>query len=152
MSSRLFTEIRDKLGLAYSIHSYVDHFFDSGSVTIYAGLEPRNLPVGIKAILEQLSQLKELIPEAELSKAKELTKGRMLLRMEDTRSVAGWMGGQEALTGSILTVDEIASIIDAITALELKQLAEELLVGDRLRLTVVGPIDSDAPLEELLRL
>ena len=99
MSSRLFTEIRDKLGLAYSIHSFVDHFLDTGSITIYAGVEPKNLPVAINAILEQLSQLKEPVPEAELSKAKELSKGRLLLRMEDSRSVAGWMGGQEILTG-----------------------------------------------------
>jgi len=152
MSSRLFTEIRDKLGLAYSIHSYVDHFFDSGSMTIYAGLEPKNLSLGIKAILEQLAQLKEPVPESELTKAKELAKGRMLLRMEDTRSVAGWMGGQETLTGRILTVDDVVSIIDAVTVLELKQMAEELLLGDRLRLAVVGPIDSDESLEELLKL
>ncbi len=152
MSSRLFTEIRDKLGLAYSIHSYVDHCLDSGSVIVYAGVEPKNLPVAIKAILEQFSQLKEPIPEQELSKAKELTKGRLLLRMEDTRSVAGWMGGQEILTGNILTVDQIVPIIDAITANELKQLAQELLVGDRLRLAVVGPITEDESLEELLKL
>jgi len=152
MSSRLFTEIRDKLGLAYSIHSYVDHFLDSGSVIIYAGVEPKNLPVVIKAITEQLSQLKEPIPESELSKAKELTKGRLLLRMEDTRNVAGWMGGQEILTGDILTVDQVVSIIDAITAEELKESAKELLIGDHLRLAVVGPIPNDEPLEELLRL
>ena len=152
MSSRLFTEIRVKIGLAYSIHSYVDHFLDSGSVTIYAGVEPKNLPVAIKAILEQFSQLKEPIPEAELSKAKDLAKGRLLLRMEDSRNVAGWMGGQEVLTGRILSVDQVVSIIDAITAAELIELAEELFVSDQLRLAVVGPIASDEPLEELLKL
>ena len=152
MSSRLFTEIRDKLGLAYSIHSYVDHCLDSGAVTIYAGVEPKNLTMVIKAILEQLSQLKELIPASELSKAKELTKGRLLLRMEDTRSVVSWMGGQEILTGRILTVDQVVSIIDAITADELTQLARELLVGDHLRLAVVGPVGDDEHLEKLLKL
>ena len=152
MSSRLFTEIRDNLGLAYSIHSYVDHFLDSGSVTIYAGVEPKNLPVTIKAILEQFSQLKEPIPESELSKAKELAKGRLMLRMEDTCNVAGWMGGQEILTERILSVDQVVSIIDAITAAELKELAQELFVGDHLRLAVVGPVTQDEPLEELLKL
>jgi len=152
MSSRLFTEIRDKLGLAYSIHSYVDHLLDSGSVTVYAGVEPKNLPVAIKAILEQLSQLKELVPESELSKAKELSKGHLLLRMEDSRSVAGWMGGQEILTGHILSVDQVVTIIDAITADELKEIAQELLVGNRLRLAVVGPITDQEPLEELLKI
>ncbi len=152
MSSRLFTEIRDKLGLAYSIHSYIDHFLDSGSVIVYAGVEPKNLPVVIKAILEQFSQLKEPIPEAELSKARELSKGRLLLQMEDSRSVAGWVGGQEILTGQILTVDQVVSIIDAITAAELKEVAQELLVGDHLRLAVVGPVANEEPLEELLKL
>ena len=152
MSSRLFTEIRDRLGLAYSIHSYVEHFLDTGSVTIYAGVEPKNLPVAIKAILEQLSQLKETVPEAELTKAKELSKGRLLLRMEDNRSVAGWMGGQEILTNRILSVEQIVSIIDAIAAEELRQLAQELLVDSQLRLAVVGPVAGDEPLEELLKL
>ncbi len=152
MSSRLFTEIRDNLGLAYSIHSYTEHLSDSGSVIIYAGVEPKNLPVAIKAILKQLVQLKETVPEPELHKAKELAKGRLLLRMEDTRSVAGWMGAQEILTDRILSVDQVVSIIDAITADDLKQLAQELVIGEQLRLAVVGPITQDEPLEELLKL
>ena len=152
MSSRLFVEIRDKLGLAYSIHSYVEHLLDSGSITIYAGVKPKNLEVAIKAILEQLSLLKEAIPEAELVKAKELTKGRLLLRMEDSRSVAGWLGGQEILTGRILSLDQVVSIIDAITTEQLGQLAQELLLGKQLHLAVVGPVASDKPLGELLKL
>ena len=140
MSSRLFTEIRDKLGLAYSIQSYAEHFLDTGAIIISAGVETKNLQVAIRAILEELARLKEATPEAELTKAKELFKGRLLLRLEDSRSVAGWMGGQEILTGSILSVDQVIAIIDAITAEELQQLAEELLVGEQLRLAVVGPI------------
>jgi predicted Zn-dependent peptidase len=152
MSSRLFVEIRDKLGLAYSIHSYVDHLLDCGAVLVYAGVEPKNLQTAIKAVLEQLSQLKEKIPDSELTKAKELSKGRLLLRMEDSRNVAGWIGGQEILTGRILSVEQIVSIIDAITAEELKQLAEELLIGSQLRLAIVGPVTTEEPLEELLKL
>ena len=152
MSSRLFTEIRDKLGLAYSINSYVDHLLDTGSFIIAAGVETKNLRVVIRAILEQLSRLGEIIPEAELVKAREFSKGRLLLRLEDSRSVTGWTGGQEILTGRIFSIDEVVSIIDAITAEELQRLAQELLVGDRLRLAVVGPVPQDEPLEELLKL
>lgn len=152
MSSRLFTNIRDKLGLAYSISSYVDHFLDTGSLIIAAGVDIKNLDVAIKAIIEELNQLKETIPEPELNKAREFTKGRLLLRMEDSRSVAGWIGGQELLTKRILTVDEVVSIIDSITAEELQQLARELLIGDKLRLAIVGPVSPDAPLEEMLKL
>jgi len=152
MSSRLFTEIRDKLGLAYSIHSYAEHFLDTGAMMVSAGVDTKNLSVAVKAILEELSRLKETIPEVELSKAKELFKGRIWLRMEDSRSVSGWMGGQEILTGEILTVDEVIAIVDAITSEELRKLAEELLVGEQLRLAVVGPISPDEPLEDLLKL
>jgi len=152
MSSRLFTEIRDKLGLAYSIHSYVEHFLDSGSITIYAGTEPKNLETVTKAILEQLQLLKEIVPASELSKAKELAKGRLILRMENSLNVATWMGGQEILVGRILSVDQVISIIDAITAEELEQLARELIVSEQLRLAVVGPISKDKPLEQLLKL
>jgi len=152
MSSRLFTEIRDRMGLAYSIHSCVDHFLDCGSMVIYAGVEPKNLPTTIKAILEQLSKLKDEIPEAELTKVKELAKGRLLLRMEDSRNVAGWMGGQEILTRRILTPERVIALINAVTAEELKQLAGELLISNQLRLAVVGPVSAAEPLEELLKL
>ena len=152
MSSRLFTEIRDRLGLAYSIHSYVEHFLDSGSLTIYAGVDAKNLATAIKAILEQLNQLKETVPEPELSRARELSRGRLLLGMEDSHNVTGWLGGQEALTKRVLTTEEVTAIIDAITAEELEQLARELIEGKSLRLAVVGPVAEDEPLEELLRL
>jgi predicted Zn-dependent peptidase len=152
MSSRLFTEIRDKLGLAYSIHSYVDYLLDSGAMTISAGVDPKNLTAAIDAILRELSRLKESIPESELTKAKELAKGRLLLRMEDTRSVSGWMGAQEILTGKVLTVDQVVSIVDGIAAAQLNELAQQLIMGDRLRLAVVGPIVDDKALEELLKL
>jgi predicted Zn-dependent peptidase len=152
MSSRLFIEIRDKLGLAYSIQSYAEHFLDTGAMAISAGVDNKNLAVAVKAILEELARLKESIPEAELTKAKELFKGRILLRMEDSRSVSGWTGSQEILTGEILTVDEVIAIVDAITAEELKKVAGELLVGERLHMAAVGPIDPDGNWEDLLTL
>jgi predicted Zn-dependent peptidase len=153
MSSRLFSEIRDRLGLAYSIYSFVEHFLDSGSITVYAGVEPKNLPVAIEAILEQLDQLKETVSELELTKAKELFKGRLLLRMENSRNVAGWIGAQETLVGRIFSVEEVVSLIDAITADDLQQLVQELMLDNRLRVAIVGPASSYyEPLEELLKL
>ena len=91
MSSRLYLEIRERRGLAYDIHSYVDHFLDSGAVTIYAGVDLKNVADTIAVILETLACLKDEVPALELAKAKELAKGRLLLRMEDSRSVAGWL-------------------------------------------------------------
>lgn len=152
MSSRLFLEIRERRGLAYDIHSYVDHFLDSGAVTIYAGVDPKRIDATIEAILEELRRLKDGVPALELVKAKELSKGRLLLRMEDTRSVAGWMGGQELLTGRILTVDEIVSIIDAITPEDLERVARDLFITEKLNLAIVGPIAGGDRLGSLLQL
>lgn len=151
MSSRLFLEVRDKLGLAYNIHSYLDHFHDTGALTVYAGVEPENLMIGIEAILNQLTQLKEPVSPAELTKAKELSKGRLMLRMEDSRSVAGWTGGQDMLNGFIMTVDDVIARIESITAEDMAQLARELFTTDRLRLSVVGPVREEG-LAELLKL
>ena len=152
MSSRLFLEIRERRGLAYDIHSYVDHFLDSGAITIYAGVDPKNIDATIEGILEELRLLKEDIPDAELAKVKELAKGRLLLRMEDTRSVAGWTGGQELLTEQIRTVDEMVSIIDAIAPQDLKRIAKQLLVSEKLSLAIVGPVAGEDRLFRCLRL
>ena len=150
MSSRLFTEIRERLGLAYSIHSYVEHYLDSGAVTVYAGVEPKKLETTIRAIREQLEALKTAVPEPELSKAKEFAKSRLLLRLEDSRNVAGWLGGQEILTKRILNPDQLLSIIEAITAEELTELAQKLIKATELRLAVVGPVAKQDSLERLL--
>ena len=152
MSSRLFLEIRERRGLAYDIHSYVDHFLDSGAVTVYAGVDPKRVDATIEAILEELRRLKDGVPALELAKAKELAKGRLLLRMEDTRNVAGWMGGQELLTGRILTADEVVSIIDAITPEDLERVARDLFITEKLNLAIVGPIAGGDRLGSLLQL
>ena len=152
MSSRLFLEVRDKLGLVYNINSYLDHFQDSGALTIYAGVDPKNLETGVRAILRQLALLKEPVNQAELTKAKELSKGRLLLRMEDSRSVAGWMGGQEVLSGYVMSVEEVVAKIEAITAVDMAQIAREMLVSERLRLSVVGPVKEDRKLLGLLKI
>ena len=152
MSSRLFSEIRDKLGLAYSINSYVEHFLDTGSLTVSASVDPDNLDRAIAAIIEQMEQLKEGIPEAEMKKAREISKGRLLLRMEDSRNVAGWLGGQEMLTNRILTLEEIIAIINSINADHLRKVARDLIAVDKLRLAIVGPINDSKALEKMLKI
>lgn len=152
MSSRLFLEIREKQGLAYDIHSSISHFLDSGSVMIYSGLAPGRLDDAIKSILEQINRIKEPITEQELNKAKEFAKGRMLLRMEDTRSVAGLVGVQEILLGNILTVDEIIAKIDSIQGEQINRVAQKLFITDKLNLAIVGPVEDGDRLLKLLNL
>jgi predicted Zn-dependent peptidase len=153
MSSRLFLELRERRGLAYDIHSHVSYFRDSGSLAIYAGVDPGKIELTADAILQELVRLRdELIPEVEIVKAKEMGKGRLLLRMEETRSVSGWMGGQELLTGRILTVDEVVSIVDSITSSDIKRVARDLFLTSKLNLALVGPVRGKKRLEKLLKL
>ncbi len=152
MSSRLFLELRERHGLAYDVHSYVNHLLDSGSMVVYAGVEPKHTESAIGVILDQLHRLEEQVPEWELTKAKELVKGRLLLRMEDTRSVSSWLGSQELLMNQIFTVDDVISIVDAISPDELKRVAHNLLSTDKLCLAIVGPIRGQKRLQRLLKL
>jgi predicted Zn-dependent peptidase len=150
MSSRLFTEIREHRGLAYDIHSYADHFLDSGALTIYAGVDPKKIETAIVAILEELSKIKREITPDELTRAKELSKGRLQLRLEDSQNVALWHGSQELLRQHILSIDDVISIVDAITIDELKKVAEGIMTDSGLNLAIVGPIKNE-PSVKLLR-
>jgi len=157
MSSRLFTEIREHRGLAYDIHSYAEHFLKSGSFAIYAGVDPQKIETAVAAILEEISQIKQGITATELTRAKELSKGRLYLRFEDSQNVALWYGGQEILTQQILDIDDVISIVDAITIDELKGVAEEIITDSGLNLAVTGPVKKDnlikeKPLRQLLKI
>ncbi len=152
MSSRLFLEIRERRGLAYDVHSFVTHYRDAGTLTVYAGVDPKQAGPTVEGILAELNRLKEGIPEAELTKAKELSKGRLLLRMEDTRSVASWIGAQELLVGRIRSVDDVTAIIDSIAAEDLQRVAAELLTTEKLNLALVGPFESGERFQALLKL
>jgi len=140
MSSRLFTEIREHRGLAYDINSYTEHFLNSGSFTIYAGVDPKKVEIAVAAILEELSKIKQGITNSELTRAKELSKGRLHLRFEDSRNVALWYGSQEILMRQILDIDDVISVVDAITTDEIKEVAEEILTASGLNLAVTGPV------------
>lgn len=153
MSSRLFQEIREQRGLAYTVDSYASQLSDTGAWIIYSGVDPENIDDTIKAIIGELKKLRdEKVPEAELVKAKEYNKGRMLLGLEDTRSVASWAGGQELLLDRILTVEEVVSYIEAVTVDQIHELAQEMFQPENLRLSVVGPYkDQDERFLELLK-
>ncbi len=151
MSSRLFNEVRDKLGLAYNVQSYVDHFKDAGSLVVYAGVDTAKAKPALEAVIKELERFKtETLSTAELSKAKEMAKGQLALRLEDSRRVASWLGGQEILTGRILTIDEVNTQVDNVTARGIKRLAQQLIDRSKMRLAVVGPHYKDDSLGELI--
>lgn len=151
MTSRLFMEIREKLGLAYDVHSYINHFADAGALVVYAGVDPSKLDRTISAIIGELDRLRqEPVSDDELHHAREYYKGRMVLRLEDTRAVAGWHGGQELLNDKIMQVDEVIQIIDRITPGELLDLARGIFTPDWLHMAAVGPFKSESRFQKLL--
>jgi predicted Zn-dependent peptidase len=150
MSSRLFLELREKRGLVYDVHSYVTNYLDAGSFTVYAGVDPEDGVAALQVIMQELTALRDGVPNQELQKAKEVFKGRLLLRMEDTRSVASWIGAQELLWGEVKTPEEIVKAIDAVTVEDLQRLAESLLEPAKLNLAVVGPYRSEGRFQSLL--
>jgi predicted Zn-dependent peptidase len=150
MSSRLFVELREHQGLCYDVNSYVTHFKDTGSFGVYAAVDPSNGPKAVEGLMSELRRLTDGIPEEELRKARDLAKGRLLLRMEDTRAVSGWLGGQEMLMGEILSPDEVVSRLDRVTPDDLTRVARQLLRSDNLNLAVVGPHRSERRFRPLL--
>ncbi len=153
MSSRLFLEIREKRGLAYSVGSYTSSLRDTGAMVLYAGVPPQKAGDVVTAMLEQLDLLKaKEAPAAEVIKAKEFTKGRILLRMEDTFANAAWFGQQEVLDQPVLTVDQVVQYLDAVTAADIQQMAQRLFSRDALNLAIIGPFKDELAFADRLQL
>ena len=150
MSSRLFMELRERQGLCYDVNSYVSHFLDAGSFGVYAAVDPTNGPKAVGALVGELRRLGEGVPEDELNRARELAKGRLLLRMEDTRSVSGWLGGQEILTGEIKSPEDVVARLDAVTPADVSRVVDTILHSDGLNLAIVGPHRSERRFVPLL--
>lgn len=151
MSSRLFQEIREKRGLAYSVSSFRSSLEDCGYFGSYAAVEPKNAAATLRAILAEWTRLAdEPVPAEELVKAKEYIKGGILLSMEDTHSIAGWFGQQEALRQPLLSVDDVTAQIDAVTAADIQRVAQTMFRDDWLNLAVVGPFHGETKFVQAL--
>jgi predicted Zn-dependent peptidase len=152
MSSRLFLQVRERLGLAYDVHSFVNHFRDTGSHVVFAAVDTKRVNETIQAILGELARLRDDVPDDELHRAKESMKGRLLLRLEDSRAVSAWTGAQELLRNRIMTAEEAVQMIDSITVEAVQRVAANLFTTDKLNLAVVGPYRSEDRFAKLLSL
>jgi predicted Zn-dependent peptidase len=150
MSSRLFLELREERALVYDVHTYPSEFRDAGSLTVYAGCDPGQARTTVEVTLSEVEKLLRELPGREIDKGKQMARGRIQLRMEDTRSVAGWIGSQELLLDNILTVDEVVERIDAVTRDDLERVGRELLQPSRAALAVVGPYPDSKTFEGLI--
>jgi predicted Zn-dependent peptidase len=150
MSSRLFLELRERRGCVYDVHSFVTRVRDSGVLGIGLGCEPRRAHTAMRAALSELRRLAgEVVSDAELRKAREYVKGRMLLSLESTSAVCDYAGNQLLLTGSILEPAEIIANLDAVAAADVQQAARDIL-SQGLRAAVVGPFRSATRFEEVV--
>ncbi len=153
MSSRLFEEVREKRGLAYSVSTSGDHYEDTGYIGTYAGVDPKRIDETIEVILDQhygLASGKYAISDSELSKAKEYLKGHIALSLEDTRSINQFYGIRELKLGRLESPQDVYQGIDSVTKQEVYKLAEKLFVREKLNLAVIGPYDDEMKFQKIL--
>ena len=141
MSSRLFQEIREKCGLAYSIYSFVSSFVDAGMFGIYAAVSPAHAVETVERVLNALQNLKqEPVTADELTSAKEYTKSALLLSAESNDNQMIRLAQQEIHFNRYVPLDEIVSCIDKVSAEDLLALSQRLFSDDHIAITSLGPV------------
>jgi predicted Zn-dependent peptidase len=140
MSSRLFQEVREKRGLAYSVGSYTVGYQDAGQVGVYLGTREDNLATACEVVATELLRIgSEPLPEAELRRAKDHLKGRMILGMESSGTRMNRIGRSVLTRTELLTIDEIEERIEAVTAQDVMALAAEHWQPGHMSAAAIGP-------------
>ena len=140
MGSRLFQEIRERRGLAYAVDASSSHLRDTGALVVYAGVPPEKADQALTAIVAELDRLRRrLVTRSELERAKEYTKGRLLLGLETPAANAGWVGSQVVQGLDVLTPEQWIAALDAVTADDVRRVARRLFDGAAPHLALVGP-------------
>jgi predicted Zn-dependent peptidase len=143
MSSRLFQEVREKRGLAYSVYSYHAQYADTGLFGVYAGCVPRKADDVLAICRDEVAKVMSGgLPDEELERGKGQLRGSLVLGLEDTGSRMSRIGKAELVHGELLSVDEVISRIDAVTSEDVATLAADLFAAEP-TLAVVGPFDED---------
>lgn len=152
MSSRLFTEVREKRGLCYYVRSDADYYHDTGIVGASAGVDPTRVKEAIKVIREEFAALADQtkpVSADELSRAKEYISGMTVLSLEDSESVAQYFGTKLLLMNKIEGPEEVLKKIQAVTMEEVHALAKKLFT-DKPRLALIGPFSNKEEFAELI--
>lgn len=151
MSSRLFIQVRERRGLAYSVHASANPYEDTGSFMIQAGLEKSRLPEAIKVIVAEMHKLKTTkVSAAELKRAKEFVRGKMVLDLEDSDSIASWYGRQALFHPTIETPDQAMAKLDQVTAADIQRVAKDLFRASQMRLAIIGPVQETKSFKRLM--
>jgi predicted Zn-dependent peptidase len=146
MSSRLFQVIREELGLAYTIYSYLSFLKDTGLLEICAGVSPKNLPALLAAVNGELHRLKSApVEKAELAAAKEYVKSSVILNAEDSEQRMLRLAKNEINFGHYIPLTDIIAGVEKVTADEVQELARGLLQPSNWGMAVLGPVNADLP-------
>lgn len=149
MSSRLFQNIREKHGLAYSIYSFHDFMYDTGIFGTYIGTDPEREEQAVQLLKEELSCLRdEKVAAEELERTKNQLKGSLLLGLEGTSSRMNRLANMEIYLGRYYSLDEVVEGIDGVNANDMQTLAQELFEEEQQTLTVIRPSQEGGEEEE----
>ena len=152
MSSRLFTQVRERRGLAYMVRAGVSPYQDIGALAVQAGLRKDKVDEALKIILSELKKTKDVVVgAAELRRAKEYIKGKITLGLEESNEVADFYGRQELFQKKMESPEEKIAKIMAVTAKDVQTAARDIFRVERLRLAVIGPFEDAARFQKLLR-
>jgi len=150
MSSRLFQVIREKHGLAYSIHSSIDRFKDTGSLTISAGTEEHKLNKTLELVVQEMNNLKkEPVTEDELDRAKKYLIGQLSMGLEKTMNIMMWLGENILCEDKVTEIDEILNRIKRVTLDDVQRISNVLFQNNRLNLAVIGPVKNEKSVENV---
>lgn len=142
MSSRLFQNIRERQGLAYAIYSDLNPYRDTGCLSVYAGTSRESAGKVVQCIVSEFGKLKaEQVPEEELRRSKDQLKGSLMLSLESSTSRMSNLARQEMYFDRFYSMDELLERIEAVTAGELQQLANEFFHTDSIAVTVLGNLN-----------
>ena len=152
MSSRLFIEVREKLGLAYHIRTNADENSDTGFLVTQAGIDNQRVDLAISTILGEYKKIsRKKVPEVELKKAKENFKGKTALYLESSDAQASFCAFQELLEKEILAPQEIFKKIDKVSQNDILKVAGDIFRPEKLNLAIIGPFKDKAKFEKLLK-
>jgi predicted Zn-dependent peptidase len=141
MSSRLFQNVREKRGLAYSVGSGLSAFRDAGLLSIYAGCSNQKVDEVVRVIMSELRAVVAGIDESELVRAKDNVKGNLILGLESTWQRAAYLARQEIYFDEPFTIEETLAGIDAVTLDDVARVARDLLTRTPVSVAVVGDVD-----------
>ena len=151
MSSRLFTEVRERRGLAYYVFGVNHSYTDAGSLYAQAGVDINRIDDAVTTIAPELRKIAaEPVPADELEKARSFAKGRFVLQLESPQGLIVYGLRKEVLEGRAPDPEEILAELDAVTVEDVQRVAQDVIADERLRLALIGPFDDAAHFDALL--